>query len=113
MCVCVCVCVYICHFCTCPWCFCVSSVVNPISNLTTRNPLIYQPLPILSKEMELFTALNSFVGADKNDNLPEFSFYSNSMARKLPIPKCMGKFAVQLKSHRESEIAQNLSEIPW
>ncbi len=32
---------------------------------------------------------------------------SNSMARKLPIQKCMGKIAVQLKSHGENEIARN------
>ncbi len=31
----------------------------------------------------------------------------NSTARKLPIQKCMGKIAVQLKSHGESEIARN------
>ncbi len=29
------------------------------------------------------------------------------MARKLPIQKCMGKIAVELKSHGESEIARN------
>ncbi len=29
------------------------------------------------------------------------------MARKFPIKKCMGKIAVQLKSHGESEIARN------
>ncbi len=32
---------------------------------------------------------------------------TNSTARKLPIQKCMGKIAVQLKSHGESEIACN------
>ncbi len=31
----------------------------------------------------------------------------NSTARKLPIQKYMGKIAVQLKSHGESEIARN------
>ncbi len=31
----------------------------------------------------------------------------NSKAGKLPIQKCMGKIAVQLKSHGESEIARN------
>ncbi len=29
------------------------------------------------------------------------------MACKLPIKKCMGKFAIQLKSHGGSEIARN------
>ncbi len=33
-------------------------------------------------------------------------------ASKLPIQKCMGKIAVQLKSHGESEIARNVIEIP-
>ncbi len=32
---------------------------------------------------------------------------ANSTARKLPIQKCMGKIAVQLKSHGESEIARD------
>ncbi len=32
---------------------------------------------------------------------------NNSMARKLPIKKCMGKIAVQLKLHGEIEIARN------
>ncbi len=31
----------------------------------------------------------------------------NSTACKLPIKKCMGKIAVQFKSHGESEIARN------
>ncbi len=31
----------------------------------------------------------------------------NSTARKLPIQKCMGKIAVQLKSHGKSEIVRN------
>ncbi len=35
------------------------------------------------------------------------SFSINSTASKLPIQKCMGKITVQLKSHRESEIAHN------
>ncbi len=35
-----------------------------------------------------------------------FYLYFNSTARKLPIKKCMGKIAVQLKSHGESEIAR-------
>ncbi len=34
-------------------------------------------------------------------------YNNNSMASKLPIKKCMRKIAVQLKSHRESEIARN------
>ncbi len=36
-----------------------------------------------------------------------YSLENNSMARKLPIQKWMGKIAVQLKSHGESEIARN------
>ncbi len=33
--------------------------------------------------------------------------HTNSTARKLPIQKCIGKVAVQLKSHGESEIVRN------
>ena len=36
----------------------------------------------------------------------------NSTARKLTIHQCMGKITIQLISHRESEIAWKLSEIP-
>ncbi len=37
---------------------------------------------------------------------PSPGYYFNSMARKFPIQKCMGKIAVQLKSHGNSEIAR-------
>ncbi len=36
-----------------------------------------------------------------------FYLFFNNVARKLPFQKCMGKIAVQLKSHGESETARN------
>ena len=46
-----------------PWHFCVSSMVDPVPNFTNRILWFYRPLPVSSKEMELFTAL-SILGAD-------------------------------------------------
>ncbi len=67
---CVCVCVYVrtCHFVLDPR-FCVSSVANPVPNFTKQNPLVYQSLPISPKEIELFTALNSFFSTVKTYQL--------------------------------------------
>ncbi len=40
------------------------------------------------------------------------NYHVISTVSKLPIQKCMGKIAVQLKLYRESEIAWKISEIP-
>ncbi len=55
------------------WC---SLVVDPIPNFTKQNPLVIDHYPYHLR-IELFTALNSFVGAVKLKNLCEFHFYSS------------------------------------
>ncbi len=40
-----------------------------------------------------------------NDYIADVIVAASSTVHKFPITKCMGKIAVQLKSHRESEIA--------
>ena len=47
----------------------IATVVDPVPNLTERNPL----LPVLSNEIELFTALNTLLWVQlKLSDLPEF-----------------------------------------
>ncbi len=40
-------------------------MADAVPNFTTQNPLVYHSLPVLYKEIELFTTLNSFVSAVK------------------------------------------------
>ena len=47
-----------------PWCFCVTSVVDPVPNFTEQNPLVIDHYPI-TLEIELFIVLNSFAGEVK------------------------------------------------
>ncbi len=49
--------------------FCVRSAFDPVPNFTKQNPLVLRPLPVITLEIELFTALNCFAGAVKTQNL--------------------------------------------
>ncbi len=60
---------FVCHLYFDRYAFVIATVVDPVPNLTERNPL----LPVLSNEIELFTALNTLLWVQlKLSDLPEF-----------------------------------------
>ncbi len=53
--------------------FCFSSVFDPVPNFTKQNPLVIDHYRIIL-EIELFTALNSFVGAVRTQKITGVPF---------------------------------------
>ena len=49
-------------------------MVDPVPNLTNQNSLVYRSLPVSSKEIELFIALNYLAGAVKTYKFTHFHF---------------------------------------
>ena len=63
-------------------------------------------IPIVTNLATMPSPIQSHGGLTRCSK-PHINIWYNSTARKLPIQECMGKIAVQLKLHWESEIACN------